>query len=111
VRQDLLRDFPEMRSTSSADLVFVKEDLILPHSTTFYELITSRARGKSGPLFTFGAQEEIRVTDDATVEKEDSHPGKVVQRQWYEKNQHVFPASRWEVFDPAVHRDKYTVRG
>ena len=27
-----------------------------------------------------------------------SHAGKVVERHWYEKNKHIFPASRWEVF-------------
>jgi len=26
-----------------------------------------------------------------------SHAGKVVERHWYEKNKHIFPASRWEV--------------
>ena len=28
---------------------------------------------------------------------EQSHAGKVVERHWYEKNKHIFPASRWEV--------------
>ncbi len=26
-----------------------------------------------------------------------SHPGKIVERHWYERNKHIFPASRWEV--------------
>jgi protein FAM50 len=34
------------------------------------------------------------------VEKEDSHAGKVIHRSWYEKNKHIFPASRWEQWDP-----------
>lgn len=25
---------------------------------------------------------------------------KVVDRRWYERNKHIFPASVWEVFDP-----------
>jgi protein FAM50 len=38
--------------------------------------------------------------------------GKVVERRWYEKNKHIFPASRWEPFDPTVARsDKYTIHG
>jgi hypothetical protein len=24
----------------------------------------------------------------------------VVERHWYERNKHIFPASRWEIFDP-----------
>jgi hypothetical protein len=28
---------------------------------------------------------------------EQSHAGKVVDRHWYEKNKHIFSASRWEV--------------
>ena len=35
--------------------------------------------------------------NDATKEKNDSHAGKVVERHWYERNKHVFPATRWEV--------------
>lgn len=39
--------------------------------------------------------------------------GKVVERRWYEKNKHIFPASRWEHYDPSVRRDavKYTIHG
>lgn len=40
-----------------------------------------------------------------------SHPGKVVDRKWYERNKHIFPASRWEVYDPKVERGGYTVHG
>ncbi|KFP30062.1 Protein FAM50A, partial [Colius striatus] len=38
-----------------------------------------------------------------------SHAGKVVLRSWYEKNKHIFPASRWEPYDPEKRWDKYTV--
>lgn len=31
-----------------------------------------------------------------------SHAGKVVERHWYEKNKHIFPASRWEVISLSV---------
>jgi protein FAM50 len=24
----------------------------------------------------------------------------IVERHWYERNKHIFPASRWEIFDP-----------
>jgi len=40
-----------------------------------------------------------------------SHAAKVVERRWYERNKHIFPASRWEIFDPAIKRDRYTIHG
>jgi protein FAM50 len=53
------------------------------------------------------------LRNDATIEKDESHPGKVCERRWYEKNKHIFPASRWEIYDPNVSRDnqKYTIHG
>jgi hypothetical protein len=36
-----------------------------------------QARGKSGPLFDFGVHEDIRVVNDASREKNESHAGKV----------------------------------
>ena len=30
-------------------------------------------------------------------------------RSWYERNKHIFPASRWEAYDPEKKWDKYTV--
>ncbi|TQD94110.1 hypothetical protein C1H46_020305 [Malus baccata] len=64
---------------------------------SFYELIVNKARGKSGPLFHFDVHEDVRTIADATIEKDESHAGKVVERHWYEKNKHIFPASRWEM--------------
>lgn len=39
---------------------------------------------------------------DKDLEGADDDPGmtKVVDRRWYEKNKHIFPASVWEEFDP-----------
>jgi len=48
-------------------------------------------------LFEFGVHEDIRVVNDASREKNESHAGKVVERHWYDRNKHIFPASRWEV--------------
>lgn len=56
-------------------LAQIQEDLILPHHYTFYELIINKARGKSGPLFDFGVNEDIRITNDASVEAKDVHAG------------------------------------
>ncbi|GFH16357.1 uncharacterized protein HaLaN_12759 [Haematococcus lacustris] len=97
VREQLLPEFRELRHVSVDNLLYVKEDIILPHHHTFYDLIISKARGKSGPLFDFGVHEDIRVVNDASREKNESHAGKVVERHWYDRNKHIFPASRWEV--------------
>ena len=97
---------------SSDGLLYIKEDLIIPHHFTFYDLIVTKARGKSGPLFHFDVHDDVRIgAIDSRVEKDESHPGKVVQRGWYERNKHIFPASRWEVYDPKVERKTYTIHG
>ena len=47
--------------------MYVKEDLILPQTNTFYDFIVTKARGKSGPLFTFDVKEDIRLQHDASI--------------------------------------------
>ena len=37
--------------------------------------------------------------------------GKVVDRHWYNRNKHIFPASRWEVYDPDTNYETYTIHG
>ena len=130
VKQQLLPEFSEARGWSADTLMYIKEDLIIPHVSknivwiyfilcvesfqhvTFYDLIVTKARGKSGPLFHFDVHDDIRLVSDVRVEKDESHPGKVVERRWYERNKHIFPASRWEVYDPAVARSStYTIHG
>lgn len=107
---DLLRkEFHELRAINADQLMYVKEDLIIPHHYTFYDFIVTKARGKSGPLFTFDVHDDIRLVADATVEKNESHAGKVLMRSWYERNKHIFPASRWEPYDPTKNYEKYTI--
>ncbi|XP_065141444.1 protein FAM50A [Paramisgurnus dabryanus] len=106
----LRKDFSELRSAGVEHLMYIKEDLIIPHHHSFYDFIVTKARGKSGPLFNFDVHDDIRLVNDATVEKDESHAGKVVLRSWYEKNKHIFPASRWEPYDPEKKWDKYTIR-
>lgn len=38
---------------------------------TFYDFIINKARGKSGPLFNFDVHEDVRLTNDATIEKDE----------------------------------------
>lgn len=111
VRLDLMNEFPELRGVSAENLIYVKEDLLIPQHYSFYDLIVTKARGKSGPLFHFDVHDDIRITNDSRVEKDESHPGKIVERRWFERNKHIFPASRWEMYDPAVKRDSYSIHG
>jgi len=98
VRIDLSKEFRELNSISSDALLYVKEDLIVPQDMTFYDLIATKARGKSGPLFHFDVHDDIRVgAIDTRIEKDESHPGKVVERRWYERNKHIFPASKCNI--------------
>lgn len=103
--------FKQLRNTSADALMYIKEDLIIPHHYSFYDFVVMKARGKSGPLFNFDVVEDVRLVDDASREKEDAHASKVVERRWYERNRHIFPASRWEVYDPAKKYDRYTIHG
>ena len=81
--EDLRPDFPELRSVTADQLMYVKEDLILPQTNTFYDFIVTKARGKSGPLFNFDVHDDIRIVHDATKEKNESHAGKVVLRCFF----------------------------
>nr|CAD1840559.1 unnamed protein product [Ananas comosus var. bracteatus] len=108
VQQQLAPEFREVRTTSVENLLYVKEDLIIPHQHSFYELIINKARAK---LFHFDVHEDVRTIADATIEKDESHAGKVVERHWYEKNKHIFPASRWEIYDPTKKWERYTIHG
>jgi len=101
----------ELRNASPGDLMYVKEDLILPHATTFYELIVNKARGKSGPLFNFDVHDDVRMVGDSRVEKDESHAGKVMEKRLYERNKEKFPYSRFEVYDPTKKYDGYSIHG
>ncbi|KAL7747027.1 hypothetical protein RI367_007640 [Sorochytrium milnesiophthora] len=94
------KQWPELRSVPVENLVYVKEDLLIPHHYTFYDFIINRVRGKSGPIFEFDVKDDVRLLHDASSETTESHAGKVCERSWYERNKHIFPASRWETFDP-----------
>lgn len=107
--EQLRKDFTEFRAVTTEHLMYVKEDLIIPQHHTFYDFIINKARGKSGPLFSFDVHEDVRMISDASVEKDESHAGKVVLRSWYERNKHIFPASRWEPYDPEKKWEKYTI--
>ena len=90
----------DIANVSTQNLLFIKEDMIIPHHFTFYELITTKAKAKNGgPLFNFDVYDDVRLLHDATKEKDESHAAKVCERRWYDQNRHIFPASRWTVFE------------
>ncbi|XP_027194664.2 protein FAM50 homolog [Dermatophagoides pteronyssinus] len=105
----LRKEFHELKTVTTDQLMYIKEDLIIPHHYSFYDFIVTKARGKSGPLFSFDVHDDIRLVSDATVERDESHAGKVLLRSWYERNKHIFPASRWEPYDPQKNYEKYTI--
>ena len=111
-REKLAKEFREMKTAGTDGLMYIKEDLILPQNVTFYDLIVNKARGKSGPLFHFDVHDDVRIMGGgAAVEKDESHAGKVIHRTWYEKNKHIFPASRWELWEPGKEYGGYTIHG
>ena len=104
--------FPnQLRVVPVDQLMLVKEDVILPHHYSFHDLIITRARGISGPLWQWDVHDDVRVLADATAEHDMSHAAKVVDRQWYQRHRHQFPAARWVVFDPHVqHTAPYYIK-
>nr|CAD2179744.1 unnamed protein product [Meloidogyne enterolobii] len=91
------KEFLELKLATVENLMFIKEDLIIPHFYTFQDFIKTRQMGKTGPLWQFESVGEIRVRQDAALDVGESHPVKVVLRSWYEKNKHIYPASRWSL--------------
>ena len=87
-----------LRGVSVDHLMFVKEDVILPHHYTFHHFIVNQVQGKSGPLYEFEVKDDVRLVNDVNVATKHAHAGKVVEKVWYERNKHIFPASKWEVY-------------
>ena len=92
--ENLRKDFSELRAVSVEGLMYIKEDLIIPHVSfslslcpfclnpyhlpftytqhhSFYDFIINKARGKSGPLFSFDVHDDVRLIGDASVEKDE----------------------------------------
>ena len=42
VREQLVNEFRELRHVSVDNLIYVKEDIIIPHHYSFYDLIASK---------------------------------------------------------------------
>ena len=55
----------------------------------------------ANPLTTAAAKAKaIPSIDTLEGARDDPTLTKVVDRRWYEKNKHIYPASMWQEFDP-----------
>ncbi|PGH17078.1 hypothetical protein AJ80_04951 [Polytolypa hystricis UAMH7299] len=90
------------------DLLCVRGEVIIPHHYEFYYFIANRVPtfdGSGGLLFDYTNTAPPSAADDQTskpLEGNDMDPTltKVVDRRWYEKNKHIFPASLWREYEP-----------
>ncbi|KAF1974970.1 XAP5-domain-containing protein [Bimuria novae-zelandiae CBS 107.79] len=111
------------------DLMLVRGEVILPPHYDFYHFLFNKVAGFNGPIFDYSAQ-PTKATPVADAEPDSAtfnpleRPGqnkdkssafldeqlegfsddptltKVVDRRWYERNKHIFPASVWEEYKP-----------
>jgi protein FAM50 len=89
------KQFPEIQDAASDSLLFVKENVIIPHQYTFYELIESKVQGKTGALDHWVVEGDISA---ATRTGAHDHIAKIVARNFYERNKHIYPFNLWEVY-------------
>ncbi len=97
------------------DLMCVRGDVIVPHHYEIYYFIANRTEDPTRPgrlLFDYsgigtnedgdgerGGLKDIKK-EELLLEGRNDEPSytKVVDRRWYEKNKHIFPASTWKEF-------------
>ncbi|KAB8342819.1 hypothetical protein FH972_022417 [Carpinus fangiana] len=118
----------EWARVSVDDLMLVQGEIIIPHHYEFYYFLVNKTQGFNGSIFEYSdrptaatptmslstedlkdynplsrpGQQDKPAQDDSQLEGAALDPTvtKVVDRRWYEKNKHIFPASTWEDFDP-----------
>jgi protein FAM50 len=100
------KSFQAIRDVSADKLMFAKDDIIIPHELTFYFFEAHQVNGKHGPLFDFydpDAPTKPRNKNDvytARLLANEPRLGKIVTRKYLENNKHIYPCSRWELYDP-----------
>lgn len=110
------------------DLMLVRGNLIIPHHYDFYYFIINKSIGPGGvPIFGYSNEMPDKPALAAVKQEGLSTPGagdkaassgsasdyshlegagddpsltKVVDRRWYERNKHIYPASLWQEFEP-----------
>ncbi|KAL1960410.1 hypothetical protein VTO42DRAFT_7709 [Malbranchea cinnamomea] len=100
----------EWARVSVDDLLLVRGEVIIPHHYEFYYFIANKIpsfTSAGGLLFDYSntAPPEPPVDNPdfkPPLEEGNADPAftKVVDRRWYEKNKHIFPASLWREYEP-----------
>lgn len=114
------------------DLMMVRGNIIIPHHYEFLFFIMNKTVGPTGKLlFDYLAEaptpaestspETVRTETASQIIKstrtqpdvgdlegasDDPTLTKVVDRRWYERNKHIYPASVWSEFDPEMDYQK-----
>ncbi|KAI1200729.1 XAP5-domain-containing protein [Nemania serpens] len=109
------------------DLIMVRGNVIIPHHYDFLFFIMNKTLGPNGTvLFNYDAgtsrprpgqpianddqtplppaplsSAKVQTPDDSLEgASDDPTLTRVVDRRWYERNKHIYPASMWQDFDP-----------
>jgi len=90
-RQALMKDTNE---SVSQNLIFIAAEFIVPDHLKFFELMQFKYTN-GVPIFIFSKDQK----DPKEGKELPIVPITVMERSWYEKNRHIYPQSRWEVFD------------
>lgn len=92
------RLFPHtVRRTAASPEQGVVDDTEDQGGLTLHNGLQTRKPSSKAQVFESGlADAELEGYGD------DPQLTKVVDRRWYEKNKHIYPASTWETFDPEV---------
>lgn len=130
-RGDLLREvlkkcqieYGPLRGVLLENLMFVKENLILPTDLSVFDLeeLGALKDGGRGPyansdLFSFILQAKDQksanngegtsaapLNPDEMIETDASRNAKICTIAWFERNKHLVPAKYWFQFDPSKH--------
>ncbi|KAL3459447.1 XAP5, circadian clock regulator-domain-containing protein [Aspergillus heterothallicus] len=103
----------EWARVSVDDLMLVKGEIIIPHHYELYYFIANHVPSFSkagGLLFNYSdrpppspsTEDPLYRPSNEQLEGGDQDPTltKVVDRRWYERNKHIFPASLWREYEP-----------
>ncbi|KII69997.1 hypothetical protein RF11_02306 [Thelohanellus kitauei] len=95
---DLHSEFSELIDASSDDLMFVKDDFILPKDYSFFDFCVGKKPDKSGGLFNF----DLLINEKTKLysEKPEVPLSKICLKSWYENNKSKFPVDKWTDYEP-----------
>lgn len=114
-------EYGPLRGTLLENLLFVKENLILPGELSVFQLeemgaLKDGGRGPhhSHPLFSFSLQKrdqktvhepgtQVILSEEDMIETDSSRNAKIFTKTWYERNKHLVPAKYWIPFDAQKH--------